>query len=122
MKNMNNKQNPIMLLSAFSLNTLPKLPAFIELKELSKTDTISVLKTRGFVSQIGHPATAEILTEQLGMKIDFNRATLSFTKDTEFIVAQVTLNKRLQEGQVLSKEEMFNCSVRYVHVTVKFRN
>ncbi len=119
---MNINQEPVMLLSAFSLNSFPHLPVNIEIKELSKADTISILKSRGFVSQIGHPSTAEILTEQLGMKIDFHRETLTFTKDTEIIVAQITITKRLQEGKVLSKEEMLNYPIRYIHVTIKFHN
>ena len=119
---MNKKQEPIMLLSAFSLNSFPQLPVNIELKEISKAEAILILKNRGFVSQIGHPSTAEILTEQLGIKIPFNRATLTFTKSSEVIVAQVALNKRLQEGQVLTKEEMLGYPVRYVLIKIKFNN
>ncbi len=119
---MKTNQEPIMLLSAFSLNSFPQLPVHIEIKELLKADTISILKSRGFISQIGHPSTAEILSEQLGMKIDFHRETLTFTKDTEVIVAQLALTKRLQEGQVLNKEEMLNYPVRYVLITIKFND
>lgn len=112
--------NKIMLLSAFSLNSLPNLPVNVYIKEISKQETISILNQRGFISQIAHSSTADVLSEQLKMKIDFHRETLTFTQDTEFIVAQVTIQKRLQEGQVLTKEEMESCPVRYLYITLKF--
>lgn len=58
----------------------------------------------GFVSAIGHEATAEIMSELLGTAIPMNRIQFYQQVGQKAIVFK--LNERPPEGVVLSKEEI----------------
>lgn len=57
-----------------------------------------------YVSAIGHEATAEILTELLGVEIPFHR--IQFKQEVNQKAIVFKLNERPVEGVVLSKEEV----------------
>lgn len=63
-----------------------------------------LVKEYSHVSAIGHEATAEIMTELLGVKISFNR--IQFRQEVTQIAIVFKLNERPVEGAVLSKEEI----------------
>ena len=93
------------LLNAFSLNMLPKdVSALIKVKELRPDEWSEKVKSSEFVNAIGHKATAELVNEMTGLEIKPNRIDVKFKKGDVAFVIQVGF--RLQEGQVLNKEEM----------------
>ena len=113
-------QNKIMILSAFSLNSLSKFPAQINIKEITKEETLKLMNERGFISVMGHQSTANIISKILQIPVEFNRKTLCISKDSDYIIAQVNLGRRLEEGQVLSLDEIPENSVKFLYLTVKF--
>lgn len=86
----------VILANAFSLQMIEKLPAAINVMEISKDVAVEILKN-GFVSAIGHEDTAKILTDKLGLPVAHARVNFSLNKDTLLIVAQV-VGGRLPEG------------------------
>jgi hypothetical protein len=58
------------------------------------------LLTEGFVSAIGHEATAKALSKLLGMAIPLNRVAVRMEPGDKAIVFR--LLKRIEEGRVLS--------------------
>jgi len=58
----------------------------------------------GFVSVVGHPGTAELLTSLLGLEVLMNRVQLALKPGDVLVVVQIGV--RLQEGQVLSYQEL----------------
>ena len=56
----------------------------LQMLDITKATTISIkpisiddIKTAGFVSVIGHPDTAAVLTDMLGKKVKCNRASIT---------------------------------------------
>ena len=64
------------------------------------------LVTGGFISAVGHQATAEVLSEDLGVSIPMNRIT--FTQQPEQRAIVLKLCSRPAEGAILTKEEVRN--------------
>jgi len=62
------------------------------------------LKQNGFISAIGHEATAEIMSEMLGFNIPMNR--MQFHQEIGQIAIVFKLNERPPEGDVLNKEQV----------------
>jgi len=89
--------------NAFSVNMLDS-DATISFKKLSLDEVREKLQNNDFKSVVGHPATAQFLSELIGVKIDANREMYKMSKDDVLIVA--VLGVRLPEGKVLSKEEV----------------
>ena len=58
----------------------------------------------GFVSAVGHPASAQFLGEQLGIEVPVNRIAVEVQAGDRAIVLR--LKGRLPEGKVLSAKEM----------------
>ena len=58
----------------------------------------------GFISAVGHQATAEVLSEDLGITIPMNRIT--FTQQPEQRAIVLKLCSRPAEGAILTKEEV----------------
>jgi hypothetical protein len=58
----------------------------------------------GFESAAGHQSTAEILSMLLGVEVPANRTAIKLKSGDVLIVFQLGI--RLNEGQVLSKEEV----------------
>ncbi len=91
--------------NAFSLGMLQASPQPLTLRVrvLSLEEVRSLLK-EGYVSAVGHQATAEILTLLLGTSVPSNRVSITLSQGDRVIVFQ--LRTRLEEGRVLSKEEV----------------
>jgi hypothetical protein len=63
----------------------------------------SVLKD-GFLSAVGHQASARFLSHALGMEIPVNRVRIAMEPGDRALVLR--LNARLPEGSLLSESEM----------------
>lgn len=80
--------------NAFSLQMLDCSTAHtISVKPISVKD----VKTAGFISVVGHPDTAAILTDLLGKDVQCNRASIKLTQSDTLIVAQI-VGGRLPAG------------------------
>lgn len=55
-------------------------------------------------SAVGHPATSEILTELLGVKIEVNR--IEYSQEIGETALVFKLQKRAPEGKILSRDEI----------------
>ena len=88
----------------YILNT-PVLPNYGEYR-FSKisTEEAKALLGGGYISAVGHKATAEILSSVLGVEIPENRIAISLEKGDIAIV--IKLGVRLPEGKILSAEEL----------------
>jgi hypothetical protein len=62
------------------------------------------LLAEGFVSSIGHAATAGFLSQLLGMEIPENRSRIEMAPGDRALVLR--LKSRLEEGRLLSAEEL----------------
>ncbi|QGA72438.1 DNA binding protein [uncultured virus] len=103
-------QSKTYLSNAFSLNMLnlnPEVPApvklFVRPIDLERVKSLLQL---GFESAVGHQSTAEILSNLLEIEVPVNRVAIKLQSGDILIVFQ--LGVRLAEGQVLSKEEVFD--------------
>jgi hypothetical protein len=101
-------QRKIYLSNAFSLNMLNlnsevPMPVRLFVRPMDLQRVRSLLEL-GFESAVGHQSTAEILTNLLGIKVPANRTAIKLQSGDVLIVFQ--LNVRLNEGQVLSKNEV----------------
>lgn len=66
----------------------------------------SLIQTYGFTSALGHEATAQIMTDLLGIEIPLNR--IQFHQSVSQLGIVFKLNVRPAEGVILSKEELEN--------------
>lgn len=62
------------------------------------------LKQNGYISAIGHDATAEIMSELLGYHIPMNR--IQFQQEVGQIAIVFKLNKRPPEGEILNRKQV----------------
>lgn len=105
----------LILSNAFSLQMLDlQKTRFIEVIPITKEMAIEILKNNNFISCIGHPDTANVLTQELGVTIKMNRVNVSLTKDDTLIVAQL-IGGRLPEGSVKLPE---NFEFKFIVVKV----
>lgn len=82
------------LSNAFSLQMLDVTKAStVSIKPIS----IDAVKTAGFVSAVGHPDTAMVLTDMLGKDVPCNRVSIKLTPYDTLIVAQI-IGGRLPAG------------------------
>lgn len=56
------------------------------------------------ISAVGHQATAELMSEVLGYKIEMNRHT--FTQTTDDVAVVFRLKKRAKEGEILKRKDI----------------
>jgi len=62
------------------------------------------VKKEDFISAVGHESTARLLSELLGVEIKPNRIFVDMQKGDEALAIQFL--QRIQEGKILSKEEL----------------
>jgi hypothetical protein len=67
-------------------------------------DEARMLLAEGFISAIGHEATANFISQILGVSIPVNRIAITMKPGDKALVFQ--LLQRLPEGRVLSFEEL----------------
>jgi len=91
-------------------------PTTLTVVEASAEDVKNILN-QGFVSAIGHEATAKIITTQLGVNVPVNRVSISLKRGDTLLVYQ--LLKRLEEGKVLTEQEMMQVPAKWYVVTLQ---
>jgi hypothetical protein len=110
----------VYLANAFSANMLSADAdgdSYIRFTRLSEFEVKALLSSGGFESTIGHPGTAQVLTEKLGLQVEANRKAVRLAKGDKLIVAQVEWpGGRLPEGRVLTKEEVEKLPIKYLLV------
>jgi hypothetical protein len=84
---------------------LPPEGLTLRVRPLTLEEVLSLLRG-GFISAVGHQATAEILTDLLGVEVPFNRAAITMREGDSLIVFQ--LRVRLEEGRILTREEVLS--------------
>lgn len=77
---------------------------------LSLVEARDILLGNGFEQAVGHPATCTVLSARLGLDIQPERANVRLTGDELLIIANV-VTPRLNEGQVLSREQIEECPI-----------
>lgn len=69
----------------------------LKTKPLTNDDVKRILLKNDWQSAVGHPDTANVLSNMLGVTVPMNRINVKLTKDTTLIVAQV-VGGRLPAG------------------------
>lgn len=83
--------------NAFSLQMLSlEGESLVSVKTLTKEEFKKELKG-DFVSAVGHADTAQVLADELGLKIETNRISINLKKGDVLLVAQL-VGGRLPEG------------------------
>ena len=70
-----------------------------------------LIKEHGYISAIGHEATAEIMAELLEAEISLNR--IQFSQKVNQLAIVFKLKVRPPEGIILSKEELLNIGFEF---------
>jgi hypothetical protein len=94
----------VYIANAFSLNMLDEKEALIYVKEITLDEVKNILNENDFVSAIGHQSTSQVLSQILGINIEMNRIQIKLQENDEIIIFQ--LQTRLEEGKVLSEDEL----------------
>ena len=87
------------------LGAIPQQGLTVRVRTVSLEEVREVLKSTPFTSAVGHESTASVLTLLTGVSTPVNRVAIKLAAGDKLIVFQ--LQVRLQEGQVLSAEEVF---------------
>ncbi len=96
--------------NAFSVNMLKEI-TLLSFIPASLSDVKFFLEEGELYSIIGHKATADLLTAKLGVEIKYNRENYIKRKDDRIIVCLP--NKRLDEGQVLTRAEIEKLDIKF---------
>jgi len=102
--------------NAFSLGMLQGSEVTLKVTEVGTETVKTLLKSQDFQNSIGHQGTADILTSLLDVNVPMNRASIKLQKGDALIVFQ--LLTRLEEGKVLSKEEIEKLPFKFFLVEV----
>jgi hypothetical protein len=94
--------------NAFSLNMLgqplPQQGLTLRVRPISLEEVKGVLQSTPFISAVGHPSTAAVMSALLGVEVPPNRVSITLSPGDRLIVFQLAV--RLAEGQILSQEEV----------------
>ena len=94
----------IYLSNAFSLGMVNPSPSLTLRVRVASLEEVKDLLRGGFVSAVGHQATAELLSTLLGLPVEANRVAITMGAGDALVVFQLRI--RLQEGQILSSQEV----------------
>lgn len=97
---MENKRLPIALFNG----TVATTNGLYSIEDIDLKTAKKYVKENGFISAIGHEATAEIMSEILGQDISMNR--IQFHQKVGQIAIVFKLNERPEEGKILSRHEV----------------
>jgi len=102
--------------NAFSLGMLYHDDTTLKVYGADLITVKGLLQSREWQSCVGHQSTADLLSSLLDTHIPFNRTNVKLQKGDVIIVFQ--LMQRLEEGKVLSKEELQNLAYKFYIVEV----
>jgi len=83
--------------------------------EVGAEDVKNIIKD-GFTSAVGHEATSQIISVQLGVQVPVNRISIKLVAGDTLIVYQ--LLTRLPEGKVLGVDEMRQLQAKWYVVRI----
>ncbi|MEM4557960.1 MAG: DUF1874 domain-containing protein [Desulfurococcaceae archaeon] len=106
----------VYVVNSFSLGMLSHPQATLQVRELGLEEARSLIQG-GFVSAVGHQATAEILSTLLGANVPYNRVQVKLERGDKVLVFQ--LLTRLEEGRVLTREEISSLPFKFYLVDLK---
>jgi len=113
----------LIIASAFSVNMLPAaFVGTIDAKEVTRDDFVkrlNELKDLPMISVVGHKATADLLSQIVGFTVNENR--INYVAEDGDIIAVFIPGARLEEGKILSGDELRQFPGRYFFITVKFQ-
>jgi len=87
----------VILLNAFSLSMLERATHVLSVMPISIKEARGLVKDAAVISYVGHPDTAFIISEELGIVVPVNREKYLLKSDDVVIVAQYD-GPRLPEG------------------------
>ncbi|MDR5659046.1 YddF family protein [Serpentinicella sp. ANB-PHB4] len=74
------------------------------IQDIEVEEARNYINNNGFISAIGHEATAKIMSALLGVKIPMNR--IQFQQEVGQIAIVFKLNQRPDEGVILTEEQL----------------
>jgi hypothetical protein len=92
----------IYLANGFSPSMLTKLPLDVEFKEIDKDEFCEAVKHS--INSIGHAGTIDLINKLCGTDLKMNRISIKADISDEIVIVLLTV--RLEEGKVLSSEEI----------------
>jgi len=93
--------------NAFSLSMLPMTEEVtVKFKKVG-VEEVKALLSNGFISAIGHPATAGALSKILGVNVPTNRVAITLQPGDTLIVFQLAIG-RLAPGQELGEQDILS--------------
>lgn len=96
--------------NAFSVNML-KEDSLLFFAKVDLDIVKSYIAQGEIYSIIGHQSTADLLSAKLGVKVELNRENYKKEKEDRIIVCLPS--KRLEEGKVLSLEELEQIDIKF---------
>ncbi len=100
-------QGKVYLGNAFSISMLSLAEKVVVEFRRASTEEVRALLSNGFVSAIGHLATASALSKILGINVPANRVAITLQSGDTLIVFQLNLG-RLAPGQELGEQDILN--------------
>ena len=85
--------------NAFSINMLERAGYNIALRPINIEGVKNLLANETWKSLVGHPDTASVMSNLLGVQIQTNRESVKFSEGWSMIVGQYT-GPRLPEGAI----------------------
>lgn len=93
----------VYLCNSFSLSMLENTSGELKYREIN-TEELKEKIHQGFISAIGHEATAKLVSELTGIDVPMNRIMVKAKPYDYIIVVQIMI--RLEEGEILSLQEI----------------
>ena len=103
----------VYIANAFSLQMLEEIPVPVMIEDV-EIEEVAKAVADGAISAIGHPDTAAVVSNQLGVTVPANRVNVSLKGGDILYVAQL-VGGRLPEGATTLPEGF---KLRYLKVTV----
>jgi len=94
------------LTNTFTLGMLENAQGVFSYKRISLDEAREKVKNNGYISAVGHQATAQLMSILLGVDVPYNRIQIKTNAGDEILVCQILV--RLEEGRVLTLDEMID--------------
>ena len=102
------------ILNAFSLNMVPFQVCNIAMMELSVEGVQEIIEDEGLESGIGHPDTAKIIGNMIGIELPVNRANITLKQGDKVLIGQY-MGPRLPEGATVLPE---GARIKFIKISV----
>jgi hypothetical protein len=103
--------------NAFSISMLSSIldsekETNIKVKEVDLETAKEIIRNANeFTSAVGHPSTADVMTQMLGTEVKPNRIQLQLKHGDQLLILQILV--RLEEGRVLNADEILALPVKW---------